>query len=399
MASQRPRVLLLTGAPKASDINEKLQDAFLASIEGFLGDQEAILQESRQDKLSSVPNWRSVPSLSYANLPSFHSNQSYDLRLGGTSQSYLPRTIDLRAVSSEPDTNNASAFPESASDVPTSNVHSQYLRHSLAFHETLQSSQIEPPCDSETDTGNVVSFPTASFSFQNSPFDDSCVPGAAPIECAAIAGDNSHISMQLPFNLPITPLGMLPSAEYLDSIYPQTLTPNLVGIIASISPPRSVITRSNKVMMLYDIRVADETGSDFTMTFWLPPRPNSEENVTNPEKQSELRKAIDYLRSGDVVFLRNIALSHFRGTVHGQSLHPHISRARTGLYPLARAGSDLISTDQLGPALREKIETVKLWAKQFVSTNIVRPSAQREERKRKRKRELEGNSLPLDTQF
>ncbi|KAF2812691.1 uncharacterized protein BDZ99DRAFT_413602 [Mytilinidion resinicola] len=281
----------------------------------------------------------------------------------------------------------------------TFNAQSQYLQHSLAFHETLQSSQIEPPHDSEVDLRNVVSFSITSVSFQTGPSNDTWVPGAAQINSAAIAGDESYISIQLPFNLPITPLGLLPSAEYLDSIYPQTLTPNFVGIVASISPPRSVITRSNKVMMLYDIQVADETGSDFTVTFWLPPRPSSEKNVTNPGKQDQLRRTLDYLRSGDVVLLRNIALSHFHEIVYGQSLHPHISRARTELYLLARAGVDVISTNQLAPALREKIESAKSWAKQFVSSNTVRPSEPREERKGKRKRGAEGNQLPPDTQI
>ncbi|KAF2493158.1 hypothetical protein BU16DRAFT_430928, partial [Lophium mytilinum] len=244
---------------------------------------------------------------------------------------------------------------------------SQYLQHSLMFHETLQSSQIEPPHDREIDLEDVVSFSVTSFPFQNNPSSASCLSGTTNF--AAIGGACTDIHIQLPLDLPITPLGSLPSAEYLDSLYPQTLTPNLVGTVSSISPPRSVITRSNRVMMLYDIRVADETGLDFTVTFWLPPRPSSEENATNLEKQSQLRRALDYLRSGDVILLRKIALSHFRGTVHGQSLHPGISRARTELHLLARSGIELIPTSQLGPALGKKIESVKLWAQQFVSAN------------------------------
>jgi hypothetical protein len=272
---------------------------------------------------------------------------------------------------------------------------SQFLQHSLAFHERLEFSQLEA-YDSQQDS---VALSFSATSFQNILGNDSRAP--VRIETLAIAGSNSQASVRLPFNLTITSLGAIPSAEYLDLIYPQTLTSNLVVIVTSRSPPRSVITRSKRLMLLYDVQVADETGSDFKVTFWLPPHPSAkEENVTIPRQQTQLRIALDCGRSGDIVLLQNIAMSHFRGAVHGQSLHPHVLRPQTALYVITRGGVDQLPTPQLGPDLRPKIERVKTWAKRFFSRDIAPRSGMEVEQGRKRKGLTECNvsRLPLDKQ-
>ncbi|RDA93912.1 hypothetical protein CP533_4525 [Ophiocordyceps camponoti-saundersi (nom. inval.)] len=105
------------------------------------------------------------------------------------------------------------------------------------------------------------------------------------------------------------------SASTLESLYPQTVSVDLIVGILSLSQARSVKTRWGKDLELVEVLVGDDTASSFAVTFWLP-------------------SPVVELRRQDVVLIQRVALRVFKGAVHGQSL----ARGVTKVTLLWRAG-------------------------------------------------------------
>ncbi|RDA88044.1 hypothetical protein CP532_5297 [Ophiocordyceps camponoti-leonardi (nom. inval.)] len=114
-----------------------------------------------------------------------------------------------------------------------------------------------------------------------------------------------------------TPLSHIPPAKALQSLYPQTVSINLIAAITSTSESRTVTTRWGKKLELVEVLVGDETTSSFAVTFWLPPTSSSSSSSSN---------VVGALRRQDVVLLENVALAVFRGLVRGQSLRGGVTR-------------------------------------------------------------------------
>ena len=229
-----------------------------------------------------------------------------------------------------------------------------YLQHSLIFHDTLLSSQVVQ--DVAVD-GTVASssFLTTSFGTSASGFSS-----PSPIDSHALV-------LQVPSAMAVTPLASLPSAQHLRFIYPQTPTPNFLCALITTPERREVFVRKGGYKMdLWEITVGDDTHSNFKVTFWLrPPRySNNDQN----HAQVQLLSVLERLQVGNIILLRNIALTSFRDIVYGQSLNTTISRARTSVDVLMKSSG--ISAAQVGGLPASVVETfmkVKRWTRGHVA--------------------------------
>jgi hypothetical protein len=171
----------------------------------------------------------------------------------------------------------------------------------------------------------------------------------------------------------------IPSAAYLQSIEPQTMTVNLIVGIMAMPPPRILTPRrkwgrQHKVRLM-DILVGDDTRAGFEVTIWLSYEPDTTEDLL---QQSLLEQKVLKLRPRDIVLLRNVALSAYQGRVYGQSLRRDVTKVdllyrrqvddstEKGLYCaeglLEPAGSD--------PVMR-KTKSVKEWLVNFVGNDML----------------------------
>ena len=266
-----------------------------------------------------------------------------------------------------------------------------FLQQSFIFHDTLLSSQVLQD-DMADKTVSSSSFLTTSFSTSTSGL-------SSPSRV-----NEQTLILEVPSKMTTTPLGSLPSAQRLRSIYPQTPTPNFLCVLMTSPEQREILVRKGAYkMVLWEITVADDTCSGFKVTFWI--RPPQESNNEQTRAQNALLQTLGHVRIGDILLLRNIALTSFRDTVYGQSLNSAITRARTSIDVLM--GNTGIAAGQLGGLPATVVETfmrVKRWARTHVAAETAGP------RKRKgaaskedtnRKRSFAGpdrdESLPPDT--
>ena len=191
----------------------------------------------------------------------------------------------------------------------------------------------------------------------------------------------------------VTKLKDLPSAKYLSSIAPQTITINVVVGIISIPLPKTVITGRRwgceRQIDVVELLVGDDTRTAFQINLWLPRGP---ENDGQQTKQS-----LQKLRSHDIILIRSLALGSFRGTVTGSSLRRDTTRIDllVGLRPEPEACTGVLSHEILSTVktILDKSEVVrnakkvKEWLAHFVGDCSNAGS----ERRRKR-------TLPPDTQ-
>jgi hypothetical protein len=231
--------------------------------------------------------------------------------------------------------------PPTSSVETVDQVRSQFYEQSYATHEDIPSSQIL----STTSTGSSI-YSDESFSCRGSV-------------------DSTSFSQEK--NIPnaghLTNLNNVPNAMYLSSIHPQTMTVNIIVGIISISPPRPIKTRRGANVELVEVLTGDETKSGFTINFWLSCLQSAD---------GDLRSLLGGLRPQDVVLLRNVALSSFRGKVYGQSLKKEATKVhllhrnridRTdvgGCYRSADLAAGTVSLQV------EKTKVVREWVLRFV---------------------------------
>ena len=149
--------------------------------------------------------------------------------------------------------------------------------------------------------------------------------------------------------------------------------------------------------------VGDEHKSGFGINFWLP----------SPKQKSALREALSDLRPQDLILVRNMALSSFKGKVYGQSLRKEMTKVdllyrtridrtdRAGCYSLKDFGSE---ESDMHPNVA-KTKRVREWVLRFVGSGpaVVRRGGAggnaAGKRGVKRGREVAGlEEMPPDTQ-
>lgn len=350
-----PKLLMFVGAPETSSLNwddEGLLDNFSDQIARFAGlnnlyGKQDIVQQTPNSTSASLahPSWRSLPlDRQHLTTGFTQSFDRHDLFTGLSQQKdsegapfFVASQINsfIEEFSQDPSGSHPS------SHASAEELLSQFYEESYTRHEDIQSSQITSASDART------SFTSDELS---DTFDSPFRPFGAVKE-VPIAG---HLSN----------LRDLPNAMYLNSIHPQTLTVNLIVGLISVPEARVIKTRRGAAVELIEVLVGDETRSGFGINFWLS---------SSQSAQGDMRNVLDRLRPRDVVLMRNVALSSFRGKVYGQSLR----KGMTKIHLLYRnrvdktdaggcySAADLASGDLMLPQV-DKTKIVREWVLRFV---------------------------------
>ena len=351
-----PKLLMFVGAPESSSLDWQeagLLNSFSVAIARFAGlDNKDTIPDGNPTApvLTSTstahPSWRSLPlerqHLTTGLTQSFDRHHLFTgLSQAKDSQSasfFVASQINsfMEELSQEPSESHPSSHASAAE------LLSQFYEESYAKHEDIQSSQIAAASDvASSYTRDELS----SDSF-GSPLGHFGAGKEIPV-----AG---HLSN----------LRDLPNTVYLNSIHPQTMTVNLIVGIISIPESRAIKTRRGAAVELIEVLVGDETRSGFGVNFWLS---------SSQSAQGDMRGVLSGLRPRDVVLMRNVALSSFRGKVYGQSLRRDMTKVhllyRTRVDKSDVGGcynaADLAAGDPAPPQV-EKTRRVREWVLKFV---------------------------------
>ncbi|PSK35943.1 hypothetical protein B9Z65_5758 [Elsinoe australis] len=255
-------------------------------------------------------------------------------------------------------------------------VKDDFIEHSLAVLDNLQSSQLAPHVGDESTTAEDTTFVT---------FDSFVTSNDETVLSEGSAANSVPLGQQQAVDItgPISHLNSVPSAKHLLQTRPQTITINLIVGIISVSTARTVhVKRGDYDMDVLEITVGDDTQAGFSISVWLNPQTSPRKNGA-PASDTDLRKAVEKLRPGDVVYVGRLALTTFNGKVYGQTLNRKASRVITRFIPIQLEQSML---DKTPADLTTKIGRVTDWVDNFIGA----PNRQ------KRKRKLEDASLQDD---
>lgn len=331
-----PGILLFTGAPESKSLDWKQDDLLDAFSEPFsrfaqLGNP----QELTTPDGTEHPAWRSLP-LSRQHLPTgLSQNHGWQKEYQGAS---FFTTDSFIEELSQPALSDSQASVQSLEQVL-----SQFYEQSYAIHEDIASSQIAIASDAGTSVNSASSFGASTF---DSPWNSFSGEKVIPV--------GGHL----------TNLEDIPNAGYLSSIHPQTMTVNLIIGIISMPSPRAIRTRRGADVELVEVLAGDDSRSGFGINFWLSPSQSID---------GDLRGILGGLRPQDVVLMKNVALSSFRGKVYGQSLR----KGMTKVYLLYRNridktdeggcynAADLATGDYVHPQI-DKTRRVREWVLKFV---------------------------------
>ncbi|KAI7264574.1 hypothetical protein KC345_g8761 [Hortaea werneckii] len=402
--------IFLAGAPESDGLTwdeNHLLDQFEFPIQRFLG-REAPQSSTADGDASTlaIPKWRSIPFTSN-NSSALHSN--HDQRASQQGTQFL-------SFLNDPYTNH---------DVSHEQDHLAFLEQSLARLDELESSQITPMLDDET------------FTTFNSNLEDSLTGEEGTLDLPdsqgttgrlATAALPQHLQTQQrqPFRIigSISDLQSIPSATHIDSIFPGTITLNLLCAVISVSPIRTVQLRRRQRASttgtpqyqntdltvshaaanadereLIEILLGDETRAGFSATFWFLPESESDRHFAPHiaarrggaagglngwdaiQDSKRRRQNLLSLRAGDVVLIRNLALSVFKAGVYGQSLRGTGGKKGIGrgnftdvrvLEDEEGSGEEFLSS--LPPSMRGqvrgKLRRVREWRDGFVGPGV-----------------------------
>ncbi|KAI4175691.1 MAG: hypothetical protein LQ346_008028 [Caloplaca aetnensis] len=340
-----PRIIVYTGAPVYESLSWDEDQLTTFLLPCFTEAQKSQPYLS----IDVDPKWRSLP-FEQMHLPTGFTQ--------ATNPDFVPEPTNNEGETSFLSTTDLSLGQLSedgdiqSSGDAGSDIVSQYYEHSFAVHDDLPSSQILP----------AASPPPSSSSFfdSESSFNDSTVDDL-----------QRHASVSRFHSTSITSLSSIPTASYLHSINPQTMTVNLLVGVISIPPARTLTTRKdNQIVDLIEMIVGDDVKAGFGVNVWLP---RQESHATRPlSKQTlALEEQMRDLRPRDVVLMRNVALASFKGRVYGQSLRKGMTSVelvwrgviddadRPGLFE----GWEVESGGEAG---MEKVKRVREWVLQFV---------------------------------
>lgn len=299
------------------------------------GPQHAIT--ASDSTLSVQPAWRSIP-LERQHLATGHS-QIHGWQGDYRGAEFFTADSFVQELSQQSFKGNQGSLTE-----PVHQALSQFYEQSYAVHEDIASSQLAP----SSEIGSSISNTSFSSGGSRLVSQTESLPGTKEVPVAG------HVSN----------LKEIPNAGYLTSIQPQTMTVNLIVGIISVPPTRTIKTRRGDTVELLEILAGDETRTGFGINFWLSP---------SQSETADLAKVLGSLRPQDVVLIRNVALSSFRGKVFGQSLRKGLTKAHL-LFRNRNDRSDLAgcyNAADLAPGVSSHPQTVKTsrvreWVLKFV---------------------------------
>lgn len=339
MAEGMTHTIILAGAPEANNLDWSEKSLLPAQHIENAASRPSSPANSDSDTLSmtkaEIPKWRKLemqrlnmrpilPKLDIESPPK-------DVEMGApaefletnelVSQDLLqePAGSDVSAEDSRPSQDSTSRECE-----PETQDLADFYDHSFSIHEAIPSSQMELH---QSVTPGTPVYESSEEMFPEQP----TTPGGI------IRTSSQRRLSQAPKPKSLTNLSDIPGAAYLNSIQPQTKTVNLICGIISIAPSRIVTTGARwgkpKQVELVELLVGDDTKTGFSITMWLPRemRVNWKDGAQEkPEgSRSILRRSLKAVQLRDVVLIQNVALSSFRGKVHGQSLRGDVTKIDT----------------------------------------------------------------------
>ncbi|KAK3724744.1 hypothetical protein LTR37_000792 [Vermiconidia calcicola] len=255
-----------------------------------------------------------------------------------------------------------------------------FLEHSVAVLDGIDSSQVLPKTSEDYLDAEQTTF-VSTDSFATNSLTESSFQTTNASFLSAYSPEKTGNLQDILDSCPITDLKHIPNATHITHLHPQTITLNLLVGIISISPARTVpLRRRTAEMDIIEITVGDDTRAGFGVSFWLTPLDSQHKPA------DDLRGALKALRTGDVVLVRNVALSCFRGCVYGQSLSRRFARNSTMVMVLRE-----VDLGGESAAFGAKVQRVRRWTRDFVG---VREPASFDRVWEGRK----GDELPPDTQ-
>jgi len=341
--THQTRTIILAGAPEANDLdwNEKsllpaqhhIEDARSQTSSPANSDSDSML--SMPTTKQHIPKWRKLemerlrmrPMLPKLNIES----PPKDVDMGApavfletnelvSQDAHESAGSDVSAEDSRPsrDSTSSREYEPETQDLV------DFYDHSFSIHEAIPSSQIDT---SLSITPGTPVYESSEEMFPEQPG----TPGGI------IRTSSQRRLSQAPKPKTLTNLNDIPGANFLDSIHPQTKTVNLIVGIISIAPSRIVTTGAKygrpRQVELVELLLGDETKTGFSITMWLPRemRVNWKDGAQEkPEgSRSILRRSLRAVQPRDVVLIQNVALSSFRGKVHGQSLRGDVTKIDT----------------------------------------------------------------------
>ncbi|KAM3416713.1 hypothetical protein BST61_g8304 [Cercospora zeina] len=356
------RVIFLAGAPDSSaiDWSQRSNDNIMCPrMRRYLGltnseDNLSLKSQTQATTSRAFPRWREVP-LQTDSKPEHRAEATHFL-----------------------------SFDHATTEHP-SQEHVQFLEHSLAALQNLDSSQIAS-APLEYSTYDEATFVSALS------FNSDMTPSFSTTASISTSASAQHSQQIVNFAGFITDLKRIPTARHLESIHPQTMTINVLASVISIQPPRTVrLRRRDAEMDIIEVLVGDETRAGFNISFWLPPTDSQRSNAFKSRDSSSLKEALDEVRSGDLLLISNVALGTFKGNVYGQSLSKRITRNNTSIVKLSNDVAGLSA-----PSMA-KLERVRDWSSNFVGkpSGLKRAASPRPHHFGHRKRI---SLLPPDTQ-
>jgi len=357
------RLIILGGAPEQENLNwdeHELEFTLSSPLKRFLGEQPppsskaAASTHSHSKWRRLVPNGPTTTNVRYDDSP--EKPQTQFLLFGGHDDESQERT--------------------------------DFLQHSLAFLNELDSSQIV--ASQPTGYDEQTTFTTStSLSFSES------LVSVEPTNYSIAFERDTDVPRNLPpLNMTgaVTDLKRIPPASHLHRIHPQTMTTNILAAIIKVQPTRTVrLRRRNAEMDLIELIIGDETRAGFSVSFWLNPldsQPQDQKQQRDAAESDEIRRTLNALRSGDVVFVQNVALNVWRNQVYGQSLSRRFARNSTAVVVIGNS----TTASTVSGTLRAKAERVLAWSEEFVGVPVVRGGA------RGRSVDVAKEELPPDTQ-
>jgi hypothetical protein len=369
-----PKVLLFVGAPdpkalhwEEGELSSTFSEPFTRYVQLSVATNEAVTPPtSTLPSLLGAPQWRSLAPERGHLTTGFSQDHGWQPQSRGAS--FL--TISDMDSFVEDNSQRVSLGSQRSSAESLSEVLSQFYEESYARHEEIPSSQLRAASDAGS--SDLSHAETTSFNSMDAYDESQNVP-----------------TRDIPKSGPLSNLQDFPNATYLNSIQPQVMTVNLIVGIIAVPAPRSIRTRRGANVELIETLVGDETKSGFGINFWLS---------TSQTADGGLRGSVESLRPQDVVLMRNVALSSFRGRVYGQSLRKgmtkvhllHRSRVDRRDIGGCYSTTDLRRASVAHPQL-VKARTVREWVLRFVGGRDGHP-------KRQQQTSYRPDSLPPDTQ-
>lgn len=274
------KMIFLMGAPLPSSLDWENDELLDGPIQPFQTTDVIHLHETSIIHSGDPAKWRVLQPLRLEHPPGY-----YELYHGPDASTFL-NTHQLVEADNE--------------SMNEDSILSEFYDHSFAMHETSEISasglrdeestqESGPPLDSIDTT-------TATAAEEND---------REPPRSLQISG-------------PISDLQHLPTARYLQSIAPQTMTVNLIVGIIAVHPPRRIVTRQWKTELdIIEMIVGDETRTGFGVNFWIPAQSPISGKTQDADR---LSRSLAMLRPRDIILLRTVGLNTFRDQVYGQSL-------------------------------------------------------------------------------